>query len=164
MNYFKEEQYFRQPWLWIVILFFPSFSIYGLFKQLMMGIPIGNNPISNEGVISFSVFIGLGLPILFWFMNLKIRVSKKGLHYQFFPIHIKERLIPFEDISQFKAREYSPLKEFGGWGIRYGFESKAYNVKGNKGLQIELNNGRKILFGSQHHNELEKALNKARNY
>ena len=163
MNYFKEEQYFRQPWLWIVILFFPSFSLYGLFKQLMMGIPIGNNPISNEGVISFSVFIGLGLPILFWFMNLKIRVSKKGFHYQFFPIHIKERLIPFEDISQFKAREYSPLKEFGGWGIRYGFESKAYNVKGNKGLQIVLTNGRKILFGSQHHKELEKALKKAQN-
>ena len=73
MNYFKEEQYFRQPWLWLVILFFPSFSIYGLFKQLMFGIPVGDNPISNEGVISFSVLIGLGLPILFWFMNLKIR-------------------------------------------------------------------------------------------
>ena len=70
-------------------LIFPSFSIYGLFKQLMMGIPIGNNPISNEGVISFSVFIGLGLPILFWFMNLKIRVSKKDCIINFFQYTLK---------------------------------------------------------------------------
>jgi len=162
-TYFTEEQYFRQPWLWIVILFFPAFSLYGIFEQVIQGNPIGNQPMSDEGVISFSILIGLGLPILFWFMKLKLRVSDHGLHYQFFPVHFKERLIPFEDIKHYKARTYSPLKEFGGWGIRFGFESKAYNVKGDKGLQLELTNGRKVLFGSQDHKALEKAMKKAQN-
>jgi hypothetical protein len=54
------------------------------------------------------------------------------------------------------------MKEFGGWGIRYGFKSKAYNVSGNKGLQIVLKNERQILFGSQRHKELEKVMEKAR--
>ena len=160
-TYFKEEQYFRQPWLWIVILFFPAFSLYGIYEQVMLGNPIGDKPLSDEGVISFSILVGLGLPVLFWFMKLKLRVSQQGLHYQFFPVHFKERLIPFEDISHYKARTYSPLKEFGGWGIRFGFESKAYNVKGDKGLQLELTNGRKVLFGSQDHKGLEKAMKKA---
>jgi len=50
------------------------------------------------------------------------------------------------------------MKEFGGWGIRYGFESKAYNVSGDKGVQIVLKNKRKVLFGSQNHKQLEKAM------
>ena len=91
-------------------------------------------------------------------MKLKTRVSKKGLHYQFFPIHIKEKVILFEDMESFKARTYSPMKEFGGWGIRYGFESKAYNVSGDQGVQIVLKNERKVLFGSQNHKQLEKAM------
>lgn len=160
-TFFKEVQYFRQPWLWIVILFFPAFSLYGIYEQVMLGNPIGDKPLSNEGVISFSILVGLGLPVLFWFMKLKLRVSQHGLHYQFFPVHFKERLIPFEDISRYRARTYSPLKEFGGWGIRFGFESKAYNVKGDQGLQLELTNGRKVLFGSQDYKGLEKAMKRA---
>jgi len=74
---------------------------------------------------------------------------------------LRWRVIPFEDIKSYKARTYSPLKEFGGWGIRFGFESKAYNVSGDKGLQLELENDRKVLFGSQDHKALEKAMKKA---
>ena len=128
-----------------------------------MGNPVGDNPISDDGLIWFAVLIGVGLPILFYNIRLKIRVSEKGLHYQFFPIHLKERIIPFVDIESFKARKYSPLKEFGGWGIRFGFEGKAYNVSGEEGLQLILKNNRKILFGSQKAKELEKAMKKASN-
>ena len=161
MTYFKEEQYFRQKSLWLVILFFPVFSLYGIYEQILMGNIIGEKPLSDGGLVSFSLIVGLGLPLAFWFMKLKLRVSDKGLHYQFFPIHLKERLITFPEIKSYKARTYSPLREFGGWGIRFGFESKAYNVCGNKGLQLELENGRKVLFGSQDHKALEKAMKKA---
>ena len=99
MNYFKEEQHFRQKLLWLVILFFPAFSLYGIYQQVMMGNVIGDKPLSDEGIITFSLLVGLGLPVLFWFMKLKLRVSYEGLHYQFFHIHLKARLIPFEDIK-----------------------------------------------------------------
>lgn len=161
MTYFNETQYFRQKWLWAIIIFFPAFSLYGIYKQIIMGIPIGDKPISNDGLIWFTVLIGVGLPILFYNIRLKTRVSEDGLHYQFFPIHIKERTITFGDIESFKARKYSPLKEFGGWGIRFGFEGKAYNVSGKEGLQLVLKNERKVLFGSQKAKELEKAMKKA---
>ncbi len=161
MNYFKETQYFRQFWLWAIIIFFPVFSLYGIYEQVLMGNAIGSKPISNVGLIWFTVLVGLGLPVFFYYMKLKTRVSKKGLHYQFFPIHLKEQLIPFEEIESFKARKYAPLKEFGGWGIRWGFEAKAYNVSGEEGLQLVLRNERKILFGSQKAKEMEKAMKKA---
>lgn len=161
MTHFNETQYFRQKWLWAIIIFFPAFSLYGIYEQIIMGNPIGNQPMSDTGLIWFTVLIGFGLPYLFFSIKLKTRVSEQGLHYQFFPIHLKDRVIFFEDISSFKARKYSPLKEFGGWGIRWGFEGKAYNVSGAEGLQLVLKNDIKILFGSQKSKELEKAMKKA---
>lgn len=161
MTYYKENQHFRQKWLWAIILFFPLFSLYGIYEQLLMGNPIGNQPISNQGLLLFALLVGIGLPVLFYSFKLKTRVSDKGLHYQFFPIHLKEHLFRFEDIESFKSRKYAPLKEFGGWGIRWGFEGKAYNVSGDEGLQLILKNDLKILIGSQEAKELEKAMKKA---
>ena len=163
MKQFSEIQYFRQKWLWAIIIFFPVFSMYGIYEQIIMGNPVGEKPLSDDGVIWFTVLIGVGLPLLFYNIRLKTRVSEEGLHYQFFPIHLKEHIIPFGDIESFKARKYSPLKEFGGWGIRFGFEGKAYNVSGEEGLQLILKNNRKILFGSQKAKDLEKAMKKASN-
>ena len=66
MNYFKETQYFRQFWLWaIIIFFFPVFSLYGIYEQVLMGNAIGSKPISNVGLIWFTVLVGLGLPVFF---------------------------------------------------------------------------------------------------
>ena len=107
MTYFKEEQYFRQKLLWLVILFFPTFSLYGIYEQVLMGNVIGDKPLSDGGLVSFSLIIGLGLPVAFWFMKLKLRVSEKGLHYQFFPIHLKERLIAFEEIKSYNGIIYT---------------------------------------------------------
>ena len=158
MTYFEETQYFRQKWLWAIILFFPLFSLYGIYEQILMGNTIGNQPISNSGLLLFSVVIGLGLPLLFFNIKLKTRVSDKGLHYRFFPIHLREHLLSFDEIESCKARKYAPLKEFGGWGVRWGFEGKAYNVSGEEGLQLVLKNDLKILFGSQQAKALEKAM------
>lgn len=50
----------------------------------------------------------------------------------------------------------------GGWGIRlrtkYG---TVYNIKGNKGLAIELLNGKKYLIGTQKETEMYEIVKKA---
>jgi len=144
MNYFfKENQKFTQWWLWVILLSFPIMSV---------------GPFDENEINVYHVLIGLAIPLLFYLIELRIKVNEDGLHYQFFPFHIKSHTIKLEDIEKFKAIEYSPLKEYGGWGIKYGFKGKAYNVSGNKGVKVHLTNGRNILFGSQKHNELAKAL------
>ena len=44
-----------------------------------MGNPIGDKPISDDGLIWFTVLIGVGLPLLFYNIRLKTRVSEEGL-------------------------------------------------------------------------------------
>ncbi len=144
---FEENQKFTQWWLWVILLSFPIMA-FG---------PFDDNPINY-----YYVLIGLLLPLLFFLFQLRIKVSSEGLHYQFFPFHFKSHTIKLEDIEKIKAMEYSPLKEYGGWGIRYGFKGKAYNVSGNKGVKVFLNNGTNIMFGSQKHNELAKVLKRVK--
>ena len=55
-------------------------------------------------------------------------------------------------------RTYNPIREYGGWGIRYGLKSKAYNVHGNHGVQLELLNRKRLLIGSQRSEEFANAL------
>ena len=85
-------------------------------------------------------------------------MTKEGLHYQFFPFHFKKHLIKSGEIEKIEALQYKPLGDYGGWGVRYGFKGKAYNVSGNKGVKVYLTNGRNILFGSQKYKDLEKVL------
>lgn len=140
---FEEKQKFNQWWLWVILLSFPIISV---------------GPFDDNEINVYYVLIGLAIPLLFYLFELRIKVNKDGLHYQFSPFHLKFHTIKMDEIESFKAMEYSPLKEYGGWGIRYGFKGKAYNVSGNKGVKIFLKNGSNIMFGSQKHKELSKAL------
>jgi hypothetical protein len=96
--------------------------------------------------------------LIFYFFELRTFVTKEGLHYQFFPFHLKEHLIKLDEIEKIEALQYKPLGDYGGWGIRYGFKGKAYNVSGNKGVKVHLTNKKNILFGSQKYNGLAQTL------
>ena len=58
-----------------------------------------------------------------------------------------------------EASTYSLLKDYGGWGIRYGRKGKAYNVSGNKGVLLTLADGKNGLIGSKNHEVLCSAIN-----
>ena len=75
-----------------------------------------------------------------------------------FPIHRCFRKIAFKELKGYKVRAYRPILEYGGWGIRFGLKGKAYNVSGNRGVQLELTNGKRLLIGSQRPEELWQAI------
>ncbi len=55
-------------------------------------------------------------------------------------------------------RKSKPLREFGGWGIRWVPGKIAYNVSGNQGGWIQRTNDRSVLIGSQHPEDFVKAI------
>jgi len=158
---YREVQHFRQVWLWILLLSIAGLAIYAMVQQLILGKPFGDNPASDTVLIIIVVIFGFGFPILFYLMNLTTEVRSDGLYYRFFPVHLSFHKIPLEDLKTYEVRTYSALKEYGGWGIRYGRKGKAYNVGGNRGVQLELSNGERILIGSQRPEELDEALDLA---
>jgi len=93
-------------------------------------------------------------------LKLTTEVRRDGIHLRFFPMF--RQTIPLSQIRRHYARTYRPIVEFGGWGVRYGWKGKAYNVSGNRGVQLELADGKRLLIGSQRPEELAQAIEAAR--
>jgi hypothetical protein len=68
------------------------------------------------------------------------------------------RRIARADIVSSEAVTYSPLAEYGGWGIKWGRDGVALNARGNRGVRLTLRDGRRVLIGSQRPEELAEAL------
>lgn len=137
----------------------------GIYTQLILGEPWGNSPMSDLGLILFSgaeLIIVMAVVVLFVKMRLITKVYPEGICYRFPPLILKERMIRKDEIQTFATRQYKPVKEYGGWGIKFGRRrvGKAYNVKGNIGMQLELVNGHKVLFGTQRADAFQYAIEK----
>jgi hypothetical protein len=52
------------------------------------------------------------------------------------------------DIHSAELRDFSPLKDFGGYGIRFNREMKAYYFRGSRGVRLETTGEKAILIGS----------------
>jgi hypothetical protein len=152
---FREEQKFTQWWLWLILIGIGILPIFGIYKQLILGEKFGDKPMSDFGLIIFCVLI-FGLIAMFWFMRLKTEIDQNEIRMNFFPFVRKQ--VNWKEIKNAKIVNYG----FVGWGIRlwtkYG---TVYNTTGNKGLAIELQNGKKFLIGTQKETELNKILEKA---
>jgi len=159
-SFFQEEQRFRQWWVLVVILATSALPWVGLFYQIILGNKFGNNPAPDLLIIIIWMVFGIGFPLLFLSSKLITEVKEDGIYIKFFPFHRKFKFFAFDEIESFQEREYRPIYEYGGWGIRYGFGGMAYNVSGNKGIQLTMKNKKKILIGSQKSYELYKAIKK----
>jgi hypothetical protein len=107
-----------------------------------------------------SVIFGLGLPLFLLSLSLTTEVRIDALYYRYFPFNLSFRRLGAESIREFEVRTYSPVREYGGWGIRWGQGGMAYNVWGNQGVDLVLSDGRRKLIGSQRPEDLAQALKK----
>jgi len=157
---FFERQKFRQWWFILLLVTINIIFIAGAIQQIIFGKSFGNNPTSDTGLIVANILFLL-LTISFGVARLDTLITNEGIYIKFFPFHLKFKFYSKESISKIYIRSYSPIREYGGWGIRSrsGFgKGKAYNVSGSIGLQLEFVNGDKLLIGTNNADELEKAI------
>lgn len=154
---FSEKQRFTQWWIWVILLVPFFISGYGVYQQLYLGIPFGKQTVSDFSLLS--IFFGmLCLPVSMLIFCLHTQITKEGILVKFFPFHIKFREYKWADLKNIHVRKYSPIGEYGGWGLRGFGNNKALNVSGNIGLQLEFHNGKKLLIGTLKGEELNQVL------
>jgi len=160
MRIFKEEQKFGQPLIYIglsiatIVVFSPIIKEWNTISSL----PFNKQLSSLSGVL----IVGL-VALLFLFLKLRTRIDENGISFKFTPFHFKSIVINWKEVDNAYLRKYNAISEYGGWGIKGGMpwakgNGRAYNVKGNVGLQIELLNGKRILIGTQKKHEVDAVL------
>ncbi len=159
---FIERQRFSQWWLFLTMVAIFAMAAYTFYKQIIMGQPFGSNPGPDWLIWLVFIVIGIGLPALIFSIRLIVKVNAENLLIQFLPF--KRRVIDYSEIKTVESITYHPIREFGGWGIRgWSSDTKAYTAFGNKGVLLELADGRKVLIGSQQADQLVVAIRSAAN-
>ncbi|GAB3851280.1 hypothetical protein GCM10028822_17780 [Hymenobacter terrigena] len=145
---FIETQVMGRRWWWLALII----AALGLLPSLLMAEK------ATLWVRSGPALIGIAAGSLVWLMRLETRIDEVGIHYRYLPLLNRWRHWPWADFRQVKPRTYSPLGDFGGWGIR-GFPGNlAYNVWGSHGLQLVFQSGDRLLLGTQRPEELAATL------
>ena len=154
MRIFKEEQRFTQTWLIIIIVISLIVPLAIILKEI-------DKLSTSEIIISIgTIILASGLIFLF---KLTTRIDEKGIHYKFFPFHLKFKTVVWNDIENAYVRTYDAISEYGGWGIRggalwYKAKGKAINISGNIGIQLELKDGKKLLIGTNKKEQAQDVL------
>lgn len=161
--FFEEEQRFDQPWLWVLLALASLSScgalVYGLFTQLVSGIPWGDHPMSDGSLLLLTLFVLMINALMMWIFakaRLETRVDREGVHFRYFPFVPKWHTIAANTITHFEIRKYL----LRGYGVRYGLDGvKTFNVKGRYGMLLQFNN-KKRMIGTQLPEAFESALHR----
>ncbi len=160
MTHFREVQKFRQPWLWAILLAPLCVVGWGAYQQLVLHRPWGDKPMPDNGLVMLCAALAL---FLLWFYSVRlvteVRDTELILH---FVLLWRKKIISLGEIRSVEAVQYRPIRDYGGWGVRRSLAGWAYNVSGNRGVQLKFWTGPEILIGSQRPEELAAILEERR--
>lgn len=146
---FSEKQRFNQWWLWLILLVSNFSFLIGYFFE--------ENKVDRVALVVGLVVV-FTITLLIFRFRLETEIKRDGVYVRFPPLLLKWRYYPWEKIAKSYIREYKPILEYGGWGIRGLGKNRALNISGNMGLQLEFTDGKKLLIGTNNWEDLEKAL------
>ena len=145
----------------MILLGINRLFLFGVHQQVIVGQQFGDKPISEKVLI---VITGLTLLLTFLFINFRLDtiIKRDRIYVRFFPFHITFKHYNWNNLTKSFVRQYAAISEYGGWGLKFGLlgKGKAYYVSDDKGLQLEFNNKKKLLIGTNKPDELTETLSK----
>ncbi len=160
---FREVQAFGPTLRWLLIALMVLSVV--IFVIALLGTITDPQTSDTLAEVLLSI-VAMAIPIaavaLIFITKLETEVRTDALYVRLYPLHLRYRIFTPQDLAEHYPRTYKPIREYGGWGIRCSFTGKgrAYNVSGNKGVQLVLTNGKKLLIGSQKPDDLAAAIDK----
>lgn len=152
---FREVQYFRQTWLWVVLI---GASIIAVLPVVILSL----SPEKQQTPVPmWTVPLILGIQAInmacFYYSRLETIITTDGILYRWAPWFGKYRLLSKTDIRDIRMLKYPYFKY--GYHKRKGF-GNVHNTSGSKGFRVTLNNNRMFYFGSQKINTVINVLDK----
>jgi hypothetical protein len=110
---------------------------------------IGKNYNNHFLWLIFVAIILLVFSSLFTKGRLITQFRRDGIYVRFPPLYGSLQFFPWENITELYIRQYDPVMEYGGWGIRTGSSGRSFSVSGETGLQLVLKDKSRFLIGTE---------------
>ena len=156
---FYEYQRLQNKWFTLSLIPINLILFYITFLQLMPNPHWENNLLIKSIIVIFNIIMLLLSVNTLW-INMITVINKEGIlvHVKLCPFYTKSKSYSWDDISRAYVRKYLPFWEYGGYGIRFSRKGIAYNMSGNIGMQLVLQNNKRVLIGTRKCQELLMAL------
>lgn len=88
------------------------------------------------------------------------QVRTDGIYVRYAPLQPDFVRYAWTDVREVYLRRYNALPEYGGWGLRMGPYGGGYIVPSEWGIQLVLENGKKVLISTNRPEEVTDVLRK----
>lgn len=149
---FKESQGYVGTWVayLIILLEVPVLILLSvLFYQA-----------EDKGELGFAltlvVFIMGSVFLLIFNIKLQTRIDETGVAFKFTPFINQWRKFNPEQIRSVQVIRYSPITDYGGWGLKGNSKTKVFSILGDEGLLLDIGEKKKIMIGTARGKELRE--------
>ena len=108
------------------------------------------------------ILILVGLGFITTYGGFRISVTGETVTLKMGILGIKLLQLKTGEITAVELHNFSPLHDFGGYGIRFNSEMQAYFLKGDRGVLLSAAGGKRYLLGSDDPELLAAVINAAR--
>ena len=149
---YREEQYF--DWrIYMTIALGEMLTGLGLSRGRVWSLEFG---------LGLTLGLVLLMVVIIFLLHMTTEVTPSDLRIWFGWIPTYRRFVPIETVRSVEVVTYRPIADYGFWGIRWGRDGeRALIARGNRGVRIELKDGRKLLIGSQQPELLAAAIDRS---
>jgi hypothetical protein len=158
---FVETQRCTWWFLWLILILCDTIAVTSAIADKVFDVQIGNVPPNDAAyAVSFVILILMTVPSML--LKLTTRITDAAIYVRLSPPPLgmmHDNRFAWKGIAKAYVRDYREMKEYGGFGIRFGLNnSEAISMNGKVGLQLELIGGRKVLISTRKPEELSAAL------
>jgi hypothetical protein len=108
------------------------------------------------------LFILIGFGFITTYGGFRISVTRDTVAVKMGVLGINLLKLKTAEITAVELHDFSPLHDFGGYGIRLNGEMQAYFLKGDRGVLLSVAGGKRYLLGSDDPEKLATVINAAR--
>lgn len=149
------------PWpAWVAALAWGSFLVPAVLvlRRALEVAPVDGAAALGRFVLAAALAL---VPILVWLLlgRLRVQVSRASLDIGFGQVSWIRKRVPLAEVVGMESVRYSPLRDFGGWGIRGGSGGKmAWTMRGDRALRLTLRDGKLLYVGSEDPDRLAQRI------
>jgi hypothetical protein len=104
------------------------------------------------------LLIVLGVLMMMMVGGLRTMVTRDSVSVRLGTPGFRVLNLTVHNIAGMEIRNFAPLRDFGGYGIRQNREMRAYYLRGNAGVLLTTTEGKKHLVGSDHPERLAEVI------